>query len=123
MLSNHYEAENININEYDEFINYSIDACEKERFTPRRYSAIVKVEFLSENNQIIITNIKPKDESDLRLIINEIINKRPSLKYNRIIDIKIDFLSYPIKSMIAIHMLKNDVKQRIKNINHRYLQD
>ena len=37
------------------------------------------------------------------------------LKYNQLIETKLAFISHPIKSMLAIHMLKNDARQRIKN--------
>ena len=37
------------------------------------------------------------------------------LKYNQLNEIKLAFISHPIKSMLAIHMLKNEARQRIKN--------
>ena len=37
------------------------------------------------------------------------------LKYNRLNEIELVFISHPIKSMLAIQMLKNEARQRIKN--------
>ena len=36
------------------------------------------------------------------------------LKYNRLNEINLSFISHPIKSMLAIQMFKNDTRQRIK---------
>ena len=88
-----------------------------------KYLSIVTVEFITQDNQIIITDIKPNNEQDLKYIINEIIKKRPALKYNQLNEIKLAFISHPIKSMLAIQMLKNDVRQRIKNKKMIYINE
>ena len=115
MLSNEYNVENVSIDEYDDLIDHAHNTCKEERFTPYKHLSIVSVEFMTQDNQIITTDIKPKNEQDLKHIINEIIKKRPVLKYNQLIEIKLAFISHPIKSMLAIHMLKNVARQRIKN--------
>ena len=115
MLSNEYNVENVSIDEYDDFIDYMHNICKEERFTTNKYLSIVKVEFITQDDQIITTDIKPNNEQELKHIINEIIKKRPVLKYNQLNEIKLAFITHPIKSMLAIHMLKNDARQRIKN--------
>ena len=45
------------------------------------------------------------------------------LKYNQLNEIKLGFISHPIKSMLAIQMLKNDVRQRIKNKKMVYINE
>ena len=116
MLSSEYNAENISLDEYNDFIDHALNICEEERFKPKKYSSIVRVEFLSRDNQsTVMTDIKPKDENELKKIINDIIEARPNLIYNQIIDIKIEFLSKPIKSMLAIKMLKNDIRQKFRS--------
>ena len=117
MLSSEYNAENVNLDEYNDFIDHVFNICEEERFKPKKYSSIVRVEFLSHDNQpTVMTDIKPNDENELKQIINDIIKARPNLRYNQIIDIKIEFLSRPIKSMLAIQMLKNDIRQKFKSL-------
>ena len=116
MLSNEYNVENVGLDEYDELIDHAHNTCKEERFTPNKYLSIVTVEFITQDNQIITTDIKPNNEQDLKHIINEIIKKRPMLKYNKLNEIKLAFISHPIKSMLAIQMLKNDTRQRIKKI-------
>ena len=71
----------------------------------------------------IVTDIKPNNEQDSKYIINEIIKKRPVLKYNQLNEIKLGFISHPIKSMLAIQMLKSDVRQRIKNKKMVYINE
>ena len=115
MLSNEYNVENVDLDEYDDFIDHMHNTCKEERFTPNKYLSTITVEFITQNNQIVTTDIKPNDEQDLKHIINEIIKKRPMLKYNQLNEIKLAFISHPIKSMLAIQMLKNDVRQRIKH--------
>ena len=115
MLSNEYNVENVALDEYDDLIDHMHNTCKEERFTPNKYLSIVTVEFITQDNQIITTDIKPNNEQDLKHIINEIIKKRPVLKYNQLNEIKLDFVSHPIKSMLAIQMLKNDTRQRIKH--------
>ena len=115
MLSNEYNVENVGLDEYDDFIDFMYSTCKEERFTPNKHLSTVRVEFIREDNQIITTNVKPNDEQDLKHIINEIFKKKPTLKYNRLNEIKLAFISHPIKSMLAIQMLKNDARQRIKN--------
>ena len=114
MLSNEYNVENVGLDEYDEFIEHVLDTCKKERFTPNKYLSIVTVEFITQDNQIVTTDIKPNNEQDLNHIINEIIKKRPMLKYSQLNEIKLAFISHPIKSMLAIQMLKNNARHRIK---------
>ena len=115
MLSNEYNVENVCLDEYDDFIDHMHNTCKEEKFTPNKYLSIVTVEFITQDNQIITTDIKPNNEQDLKHIINEIIKKRPMLIYNRLNEIKLGFTSHPIKSMLAIQMLKNEARQRIKN--------
>ena len=115
MLSNEYNFENVGLDEYDDFIDHMHNTCKEEKITPNKYLSTVTVEFITQDNQIITTDIKPNNEQDLKYIINEIIKKRPVLKYNQLNEIKLAFISHPIKSMLAIHMLKNDARQRIKN--------
>ena len=114
MLSNEYSVENVGLDEYDEFIEHMLNTCKEERFTPNKYLSIVTVGFITQDNQIVAADIKPNNEQDLKHIINEIIKKRPMLKYNQLNENKLSFISHPIKSMLAIQMLKNDTRQRIK---------
>ena len=114
MLSEEYSVENVGLDEYDEFIDHMQNTCKEERFTPNKYLSTITVEFTTQDNQIVTTDIKPNDEQDLKHIINEIIKKRPMLKYNRLNEINLSLISHPIKSMLAIQMLKNDTRQRIK---------
>ena len=114
MLSEEYSVEDVNIDEYDILIDHMHNTCKEERFTPNKYLSTITVEFITQDNQIVTTDIKPNNEQDLKHIINEIIKKRPMLKYNRINEIKLAFISHPIKSMLAIQMLKNNARQRIK---------
>ena len=114
ILSNEYNVENVCLDEYDEFIEHMLNTCKKKRFTPNKYLSTISVEFITQDNQIVTTDIKPNDEQDLKHIINEIIKKRPMLKYNRLNEINLSLISHPIKSMLAIQMLKNDTRQRIK---------
>ena len=114
MLSNDYSVENVDLDEYDEFIDHMHNTCKEERFTPNKYLSTITVEFITQDNQIVTTDIKPNNEQDLKHIINEIIKKRPMLKYNQLNEIKLAFISHPIKSMLAIQMLKNNARQRIK---------
>ena len=114
ILSNEYNVENVGLDEYDEFIEHMLNTCKKERFTPNKYLSTITVEFITQDNQTVTTDIKPNDEQDLKHIINEIIKKRPMLKYNRLNEINLSLISHPIKSMLAIQMLKNDTRQRIK---------
>ena len=114
MLSEEYSVEDVNIDEYDNLIDHMHNTCKEERFTPNKYLGIVTVEFITQDNQIVTTDIKPNNKQDLKHIINEIIKKRPMLKYNQLNEIKLAFISHPIKSMLAIQMLKNDARQRIK---------
>ena len=123
MLSNEYNFENVGLDEYDDFIDHMQNTCKEEKFTPNKYLSIVTVEFITQDNQIIITDIKPNNEQDLKYIINEIIKKRPVLKYNQLNEIKLAFISHPIKSMLAIQMLKNDARQRIKNKKMIYINE
>ena len=88
-----------------------------------KFLSIVTVEFITQDNQIVTTDIKPNNEQDLKYIINEIIKKRPVLKYNQLNEIKLGFISHPIKSMLAIQMLKNDVRRRIKNKKMIYINE
>ena len=111
MLSNDYNVENVGLDEYDDLIDYMHNTCKEERFTHNKYLSIVT------------TDIKPNNEQDLKHIINEIIKKRPVLKYNQLNEIKLGFISHPIKSMLAIQMLKNDVRQRIKNKKMIYINE
>ena len=120
MLSEEYETQEIDINDYDEIIDYAIDTCKQNRFNPQKYSSRVTTEFISDNNDVIITQIIPNNQNELQQIIKQIIIQRPMLKYNKINNIKINFLSHPIKSMLAIQMLKNDCRQRIKNKKDLY---
>ena len=113
MLSNEYNVENVGLDEYDDFIDHMHNTCKEEKFTPNKYLSIVTAEFITQDNQIVTTDIKPNNEQDLKHIINEIIKKRPMLKYNRLNEIKLAFISYPIKYMLAIQMLKNEARQRI----------
>ena len=115
MLSDEYNVENVGLNEYDDILDHMHNTCKEEKFTPNKYLSIVTVEFITQDNQIITTDIKPNNEQDLNHIINEIIKKRPMLKYNRLKEIELVFISHPIKSMLAIQMLKNEARQRIKN--------
>ena len=114
MLSNEYTVENVSLDEYDEFMEHMLKRCKEERFTPNKYLSTITVEFIKQDNQIVTTDIKSNNEQDLKDIINEIIKKRPMLKYNRLNEINLSFISPPIKSMLAIQMLKNDTRQRIK---------
>ena len=114
MFSNEYNVGNVGLDEYDEFIEHMLNTCKEERFTPNKYLSTITVEFISQDNQIVTTDIKPNNEQDLKHIINEIIKKRPMLKYNQLNEIKLAFISHPIKSMLAIQMLKNNARQRIK---------
>ena len=114
MLSNEYSVENVGLDEYDDFIDHMHNTCKEERFTPNKYLSTITVEFITQDNQIVTTDIKPNNEQDLKHIINEIIKKRPMLKYNQLNEIKLSFISHPIKSMLAIQMLKNNARQRIK---------
>ena len=123
MLSNDYNVENVGLDEYDDLIDHMHNTCKEERFTPNKYLSIVTVEFITQDNQIVTTDIKPNNEQDLKHIINEIIKKRPVLKYNQLNEIKLGFISHPIKSMLAIQMLKNDVRQRIKNKKMIYINE
>ena len=115
MLSEEYSVEDVDIDEYDNLIDHMHNTCKEERFTPNKYSSTVTVEFITQDNKSIVTDMKPNNEEDLKHIINQIINKRPTLKYNRLNEIKLAFISQPIKSKLAIQMLKNDVRQRFKN--------
>ena len=114
MLSEEYSVENVGLDEYDEFIDHMQNTCKEERFTPNKYLSTITVEFITQDNQIVTTDIKPNNEQDLKHIINEIIKKRPMLKYNQLNEIKLAFISHPINSMLAIQMLKNNARQRIK---------
>ena len=114
MLSEEYSVEDVNIDEYDNLIDHMHNTCKEERFTPNKYLSTITVEFITQDNQIVTTDIKPNNEQDLKHIINEIIKKRPMLKYNQLNEIKLAFISHPIKSMLAIQMLKNNARQRIK---------
>ena len=114
ILSNEYNVENVGLDEYDEFMKHMLNTCKKERFTPNKYLSTITVEFITQNNQIVTTDIKPNDEQDLKHIINEIIKKSPMLKYNRLNKINLSFISHPIQSMLAIQILKNDTRQRIE---------
>ena len=77
MLSNEYNVENVGLDEYDNLIDYMHNTCkEEEKFTPNKYLSIVTVEFITQDNQIITTDIKPNNEQDLKYIINEIIKKK-----------------------------------------------
>ena len=116
MLSDEYSVENVGLDEYDDLIDHMHNTCKEEKFTPNKYLSIVTVEFITQDNQIITTDIKPNNEQDLKHIINEIIKKRPMPKYNRLNEIKLAFISHPIKSLLAIQMLKNEARQRIKKI-------
>ena len=115
MLSNEYNVENVGLDEYDDLIDFMYNTCKEERFTPNKHLIVVTVEFIAPDNEIIRTDIKPNNEQDLKHIINEIIKKRPVLKYNQLNEIKLASISHPIKSMLAIQMLKNEARQRIKN--------
>ena len=115
ILSDEYSVENVGLDEYDDFIDHMHNTCKEEKFTPNKNLSIVTVEFITQDNQIVTTDIKPNNEQDLKHIINEIIKKRPMLKYNRLNEIELAFISHPIKSMLAIQMLKNEARQRIKN--------
>ena len=114
MLSEEYSVEDVNIDEYDNLIDHMHNTCKEERFAPNKYLSIVTVEIITQDNQIVTTDIKPNNEQDLKHIINEIIKKRPMLEYNQLNEIKLAFISHPIKSMLAIQMLKNNARQRIK---------
>ena len=118
MLSDEYNVENVGLDEYDDLIDHMHNTCKEEKFTPKKYLSIVTVEFVTQDNQIITTDIKPNNEQDLKHTINEIIKKRPMHKYNRLNEIKLAFISHPIKSMLAIQMLKNEARQRIKKIKN-----
>ena len=115
MLSNEYNINNVSLDEYDDFIDFMYGACKEERFTPNKHLSVVTVEFLAPDNEVIRTDIKPNNEQDLKHIISKIIKKKPMLKYNQLNEIKLAFISHPIKSMLAIQMLKNDARQRNKN--------
>ena len=123
MLSNEYNFENVGLDEYDGFIDHMHNTCKEEKFTPNKYLSIVTVEFITQDNQINTTDIKPNNEQDLKYIINEIVKKRPVLKNNQLNEIKLAFISHPIKSMLAIQMLKNDARQRIKNKKMIYINE
>ena len=73
MLSNEYNIENVDIDVYDEFIEHMYDTCKEENFNPYKHFSIVKAEFITQDNQIVTTDVKPKNEQDLKDIINEII--------------------------------------------------
>ena len=116
MFSNEYNVENVALDEYDDFIDYMHNTCKEERFTPHKYLSAVTVQFYNtQDNQIITSVVKPNNEQDLKHIINEIIKTRPVLKYNKLNEIELAFIWHPIKSMLAIQMLKNEARQGIKN--------
>ena len=110
MLSDEYSVENVVLDEYDDLLDHMHNTCKEEKFTPNKYLSIVTVEFITQDNQINTTDIQPNNEQDLKHIINEIIKKRPMLKYNRLNEIELAFISHPIKSMLAIQMLKNEAR-------------